>query len=292
MQQILKEIYYTKKNNYITAHFGDDNMFKDMVVLRGAGDIASGIAYRLYRSGFRVLMLETEKPLVVRRKVAFAQAVYEGNTEIEGIKAVKITGVKEINWCFDRGILPVLVDPECNVRSEIRTDIIVDAILAKKNLGTTIDMAPITIGVGPGFTAGKDVHAVVETNRGHNLGRVILAGTAEKDTGIPGNVCGYTYERVLRAPCSGIVSVNKEIGQSAKKGDIICMVDDLPVRAMINGVVRGLINNIDVTEGMKIGDIDPRGIKENCFTISDKARAVAGGVLEAILYLKWVKGIK
>lgn len=292
MQRILKEIYYTEKNNYITAHFGDDNLFKDMVVLRGAGDIASGIAYRLYRSGFRVLMLETEKPLVVRRKVAFAQAVYEGNAEIEGIKAVKIAGVKDINWCFDREILPVLVDPECNVRSEIGTDIIVDAILAKKNLGTTIDMAPITIGVGPGFTAGKDVHAVVETNRGHNLGRVILEGTAEKDTGIPGNVCGCTYERVLRAPCSGIVSVKKEIGQSVKKGDIICMVDDLPVRAMIDGVVRGLINNIYVTEGMKIGDIDPRGIKENCFTISDKARAVAGGVLEAILYLKWINGRK
>lgn len=267
-------------------------MFKDIVVLRGAGDIATGIAYRLYRSGFRVIMLETEKPLVVRRRVAFAQAVYDGAMEIEGIKAESITDLKEIYECFEKNILPVLVDPEYNTRSQIKADILVDATLAKKNLGTTIDMAPITIGVGPGFYAGKDVHAVVETNRGHNLGKVILEGAAEKDTGVPGSVCGYTYERVLRAPCSGRVSIRKEIGQLVKKDDTVCLVGSIPVKAKINGVVRGMISSIDVTEGMKIGDIDPRGIKENCFTISDKARAVAGGVLEAILYLKQIKDLK
>lgn len=267
-------------------------MFDDIVVLRGAGDIATGIAHRLFRSGFRVLMLETEQPLVVRRKVAFAQAVYDGSVEIEGVKAVCIESLKEIDKCFSRGILPVLVDPQCSIREEINADILVDAILAKKNLGTAMDMAHITIGVGPGFFAGKDVDAVVETNRGHNLGKVILEGTAEKDTGVPGNVCGYTYERVLRAPCSGRVSVKKEIGQTVEKGDIICMVGDLPVRAMIGGVLRGMINDINVTENMKIGDVDPRGIKENCFTISDKARSVAGGVLEAILYLKCLKSLK
>lgn len=264
---------------------------KDIVFIRGGGDIATGIAHKLYRCGFRVLVLEIEWPTVVRRKVSFAQAIFDGETVVEGVKAVKVINEEEIFMSWENDCIPVLIDSELNILEKIKPDILVDSILAKRNLGTNKRMAPITIGVGPGFKAGEDVHVVVETNRGHNLGKLIFDGFAEPNTKIPQEVMGYTSERVLRAPCDGIIKNVFDIGDYVSKGQIVAYVNGEPVKALINGVLRGLImNNSEVKKGLKIGDIDPRKIKEYCFTISDKARAVGGGVLEAILYLKTRRG--
>lgn len=259
----------------------------NIVVIRGAGDLATGIAYRLHKAGFRVLMLEIEKPLVIRRKVAFASAIFEDECTVEGVKAVKAKSPHNINLIWSQGLIPVLIDPEAKILPFIKPGILVDAILAKKNLGTNRNMAPITIGLGPGFNAGVDVDIVIETNRGHNLGKLIFSGYAEENTGIPGQVMGYARERVLYAPADGVIHNLSDIGEEVKKGQIISYVGDKPVSAAIDGVLRGLImNGMIVSAGLKIGDIDPRGIKEYCYTISDKARSLGGSVLEAIMFLR------
>ncbi|HYE81054.1 MAG TPA: selenium-dependent molybdenum cofactor biosynthesis protein YqeB [Clostridia bacterium] len=262
----------------------------DIVVVRGAGDIATGIAHRLWRCGFRVLMTEIGRPLVVRRFASFANAVLIGKAEVEGVCAVKADGIENIYEIWNDNNIPVLCDSECRVLEDLEPLAIVDAILAKRNLGTSVDMAPVTIGVGPGFEAGVDVNAVIETKRGHNLGKVIFEGQAEADTGIPGNIMGYSQERLLRAPVNGVIRNTLEIGDRVKQGDMIAQVAGEPVKSLIDGVVRGLIaDGTEVRKGLKIGDVDPRGIREYCFTISDKSRSVAGGVLEAVLYLRKVK---
>nr|WP_073089938.1 selenium-dependent molybdenum cofactor biosynthesis protein YqeB [Thermosyntropha lipolytica] len=262
-------------------------MANNKVVIRGAGDLATGIACRLHRSGFKVLMLELEKPLVIRRTVAFASAVWEKEYTVEGIKAVKAEQIEDIYHIWEKEVIPVMVDPEARILNFIKPGILVDAILAKKNLGTSRKMAPITIGLGPGFEAGVDVDVVIETKRGHNLGRLIFQGRAEENTGIPGEVMGYARERVLYAPADGVIHNILDIGEKVQKGQTIAYVDKEPVIASIDGVLRGLIRNeTQVSKGLKIGDIDPRGVKEYCFTISDKARALGGSVLEAILFLR------
>lgn len=262
----------------------------DIIVVRGAGDIASGIAYRLYKCGYRLIMTEIERPLVVRRSVAFANAIPEGKMEIEGVCAVKADEIEAVYRIWNDNNIPVLCDSKCRILDEIKPLAVIDAILAKRNTGTHMDMAKITIGVGPGFEAGADVDAVVETKRGHDLGKVIYKGFAEPDTGIPGSIMGYSQERLLRAPVSGTVKTVHEIGELVKRGEIVAFVGSEPVQAQLDGALRGLIaEGTEVPRGLKIGDVDPRGIKEYCFTISDKSRAVAGGVLEAILVLSRTK---
>jgi xanthine dehydrogenase accessory factor len=258
-----------------------------LIVVRGAGDLASGVINKLVKSGFQVVAVELEQPSVIRRTVAYANAMFEGTALIEGVEAVKAADIEEALAALNAGKVPVLADTSGWAISELHPKFVVDAIIAKKNLGTHIQMAPIVVGLGPGFTAGVDVHAVVETNRGHYLGRVILNGSAEPDTGKPGTVCGFSSERVVRAPVGGIIETAAEIGDDVRSGQTVATVEGVPVTVQISGVLRGLIHGgFYVTQGMKIGDVDPRGRKEYCFTISDKARAIAGGVLEALLYLQ------
>ena len=254
------------------------------ILIRGAGDLATGIAYRLYKSGFEVIMTETEVPLTVRRTVAFSRAVYEGKAQVEDTMAELINGPDRIDEVLGRGNMPVIVDPELKYLKEYRADVIVDAILAKKNLGTTIHDAEFVIGVGPGFTAGEDCHAVVETKRGHTLGRVIHEGSAIPNTGIPGVIGGYSIERIIRAVADGIYEPAVQIGDRVEKDDIVAYSGGKPVLALMGGVVRGMLQpGVSVKTGMKCGDIDARCEVEYCYTISDKARAIGGGVLEAIM---------
>jgi len=257
-----------------------------VVLIRGGGEMATGVAHRLHQSHFKICIIEIPHPLAVRREVTFSEAIYEGEKEVEGARAKLISNPEEIELGWKRGHIPILVDPDGKkTRNILKPDILIDAIMAKKNLGTQVSDAPLVIGLGPGFTAGKDVHIVIETNRGNNLGKMILNGTAEPDTGIPGEIGGYTIERLLRTMKKGIFHPQKSIGERVNKGSVVAVVDDFPVMAKISGVVRGLLREgAEVKKGMKVGDIDPRGKKEICFTISDKARAIGGGVLEAILY--------
>jgi xanthine dehydrogenase accessory factor len=257
-----------------------------IILIRGAGEMASGVAHRLHHSNFKICMTEIPHPLAVRREVAFCEAIYEGEKVVEGVRAKLISKPEEIDSIWKKRYIPILIDPDGKkTRDFLKPDVLVDAIMAKKNLGTQINDAPLVIGLGPGFTAGKDVHVVIETNRGNNLGKMILNGTAEPDTGIPGEVSGYTLERLLRTMKKGIFHPQKAIGERVNKGSVVAVVDDFPVIARISGVVRGLLREgVEVKKGMKVGDIDPRGKKEVCFNISDKARAIGGGVLEAILY--------
>lgn len=258
----------------------------DMIILRGGGDIATGIAHRLYQSGFHVVISEIEKPTAIRRRVSFCEAIYSGEIEVEGVKAVLSTK-GEVLENLKLGVLPVVIDENCSLAYDLKPLAVIDSILAKKNLGTKKDMAPITVGVGPGFSAGGDVDLVVETNRGHHLGKVIDKGKAMDNTGIPGTIQGYTAERVVRASAEGQVKNIKKIGDIVKADDILCTTGGVEVRANIDGVIRGLIKDgLEVEKGMKIGDIDPRAIVEYTYTISDKARAVGGGVLEAIMRLR------
>ncbi|GMQ59999.1 selenium-dependent molybdenum cofactor biosynthesis protein YqeB [Vallitalea sediminicola] len=262
-------------------------MIKDLVVVRGGGDIASGTIHRLTKCGFKVVVLEINEPTVIRRTVSFADAIYDNEITIENIKAVRVNDINEVKNNLNDNIIPVLVDESAKSIDHLKPEIVIDGILAKKNLGTKMDMAPIVIGLGPGFTADEDVHAVIETNRGHDLGKVIYNGMAQKNTGIPGNIDGFSRERIIRSPKIGIVNTTADIGDIVKKGECVGYVNDSPVLAPISGVIRGLIKSgIHVTENFKIGDVDPRGKVSNCFTISDKARAVGGGVLEAILTLR------
>jgi xanthine dehydrogenase accessory factor len=253
--------------------------------IKGAGEMASAIACRLYMANIRkVFMMEIPCPLAVRRGVCFCEAVYEKSKTVEGVEATKVDRVDDVAQIWDEEKIAVLVDPEWISREKLQPDVILDAILAKKNLGTTRKEAGLVIGLGPGFVAGSDVHMVIETNRGHNLGRIITSGVAEADTGVPGDIDGYTEERVIRAPAGGMFQAGKVIGDAVKKGEVVGEVTGTEIRTRIDGVIRGLIrSDIKVTQGMKIGDIDPRGDRNHCYTISDKARAIAGSALEAIL---------
>lgn len=259
---------------------------KKLVMIRGAGDIATGVAIRLHNAGFKVVLTESPKPTVIRRTVSFAQCLFDGNVTVEGITASKATCCSTIHSILDLGMIPVLADEECCNVNKLRPRFVVDAILAKRNLGTTKDLAPHTIALGPGFMAGVDCHAVIETNRGHDLGRIIYNGETTPNTGIPGNIGGFTHQRVLRAPNPGVMHCHVKLGDIVKEGDLIAQIDDTPVNAPLAGMVRGLLNEgLEVTEGFKIGDIDPRGDEADYLTVSDKARAIGGSVLEAMLYL-------
>jgi xanthine dehydrogenase accessory factor len=256
-----------------------------IVVIKGAGEMASAVAWRLYMANIRqILMLETSSPLAVRRAVSFCEAVHDGHQIVEGVKAKRADSSDDIRTCWKKESVAVCIDPEWKLLAKFRPDVVIDAILAKKNLGTAMVEAPLVIGLGPGFAAGQDVHLVIETNRGHHLGRIITEGRAEPNTAVPGSINGYTQERVLRAPCEGEFKAAYSIGDSVKKGELIGTVAADPVRAQIDGVLRGLIRSFThVRAGLKIGDIDPRGDARYCHTISDKARAISGSVLEAIL---------
>ena len=261
-----------------------------LVLIKGAGDLASGVALRLHRCGFQVVMTEIERPLTVRRSVAFAQAIFDGATHVEEVEARRTTpGGISAELSAQR--IPILVDGAANVRVDLQPDILVDAIMAKRNLGTQIDDAPLVIALGPDFIAGVDCHAVIETQRGHNLGRVLWQGSAEPDTGRPGRLPGLPQklDRVLRAPCPGYVHPHHAIGDRIESGSVIATVatpsgKTAPVNAPFTGVLRGLIHeSVTVSQAMKIGDLDPRIDPSYCFTVSDKSMAIAGGVLEAIL---------
>ena len=256
-----------------------------IVLIKGAGEIASAVAWRIYMSNMRrILMLETDSPLAVRRKVSFCEAVHEGRQSVEGVEAIRVDDDEAARQAWAQGEIAVAVDPQWKRLGQARPDVVVDAILAKKNLGTRMHEASLVIGLGPGFTAGEDVHLAIETNRGHNLGKIITRGSAEPNTGIPGLIAGHTEQRVLRAPCSGEFYTRCSIGHAVKNGDTIGTVAGQTVVAHLDGILRGLIRSPRAVErGLKIGDIDPRGIVDYCYTISDKARAVAGSVLEAIL---------
>lgn len=265
----------------------------DIVVVRGGGDIASGAIQKLYRSGFKVLVLETETPSAIRRKVAFCETVYEKEIEIEGIKARLVDNDEEIQDCWDSDIVPVMIDSRGKVIERLKPLAVVDGILAKQNFGTKRSMAPITIALGPGFSAPEDVDIVIETMRGHNLGRIIEEGRASENTGVPGIIAGVGIERVIYSDYSGVITNIEKIGNVVEKGDVIAVVGDNEIYASISGVLRGIIRDgYKVKKGLKIADIDPRiSEKDNCFTISDKARNIGGAVLESILYLKKKKGI-
>lgn len=254
------------------------------VMVRGGGDLASGVIFRLHRSGFKVFFTELPNPLSVRRKVSFSEAVYDGTAVVEGIEAVLVKDPSQVKRLWKEGKVPCFVDESGSIRGLIRPHVLVDATMAKKNLGTSIYDADLTIALGPGFEAGKDVHLVIETKRGQTLGRVIERGFAIPDTGEPEAVMGYTHERVIRANRDGIWEATRDIGDVVKKEEIVGQIGGVPVLASISGVIRGLIRpGIQVKKGMKIGDIDPRGVVEYAFTISDKALAVGGGVIEAIM---------
>jgi xanthine dehydrogenase accessory factor len=256
-----------------------------LVVVKGGGDLGTGVAWRLHRCGFRVLVTETARPTVIRRAVSFASAVYDGAATVDGVTARLAADDAGVAAAWAAGEVGVLVDSEGAVIQRLQPDAVVDAILAKRNTGTRIGDAAVVVALGPGFTAGADCHAVVETNRGHNLGRVLLEGSAEPNTGVPGTVGGESGRRVLRAPQEGVFRAERAIGDLVQAGDVVARVDDAPVRSQLDGVVRGLLHDgLPTHSGMKVGDVDPRGIASHCFTISDKALAIGGGVVEAILY--------
>lgn len=257
-----------------------------LVVIRGAGDLATGIALRLRRAHIRVVMTDIERPTAIRRTVCFSQAIVHGETTVEDITARRAETLEQALALLENGVIPVLADPEGACIPVLKPDAVVDAILAKKNLGTKIADAPVVIGVGPGFTAGQDCHAVVETMRGHYLGRVIHEGGAIPNTGIPGLIGGFAGERVLRAPADGVFHQMLDIGAQVKMGDVAATVNGEPMVCTLDGVLRGILaDGTPVHKGMKSGDIDPRCEIKHCYCASDKALAVGGGVLEAILNL-------
>lgn len=263
----------------------DENVLASVIVVRGGGDLASGVIHRLHRCGYRVLILESEKPSAIRRMVSFCEAVYDGEAFVEGVLSHRVESLEECEAVWEAGEIPLLVDPACDCLKKQRPAALVDAILAKKNLGTTSAMAPLTIALGPGFEAGEDVDYVVETMRGHNLGRIIEEGCALPNTGVPGMVGGVSRERVIHSPASGIIRNKAGIADLVEKGSVIAYVGETPVKATIAGVLRGIIRDgYQVGTGMKIADIDPRAEeKQNCYSISDKARCIAGSVVEILL---------
>lgn len=271
---------------------------KILIICRGGGDLATGIVHRLFRAGFPVLVLETDSPAAIRRQVSFSEAVYDRMATVEGVTAERIASADRasVDHVLEAGRVPLLVDPEGNSIAQLKPDIVVDAIIAKKNLGTAKEMAPLVIGIGPGFTAGEDVDLVVESMRGHNLARIFTTGSALPNTGIPGNIGGFTKERVLHAEAAGYMKNIRQIGDIVEKGEEIARIYEkmteegifsgsyVSVEASISGIIRGLIREgYHFQKGFKIADIDPRESElANCFTISDKARSIGGSVLEAV----------
>jgi xanthine dehydrogenase accessory factor len=253
------------------------------IVIKGAGEMASGIAHALFKAGMtRICMIEIENPLCVRRAVSFCEALFEQQVEVEGVVGTLVRDEAGLAEAWERNQIGVIADPEWKMIASLKPDVVVDAILAKKNLGTNKNEAPVVIAVGPGFSAPDIVDAVIESNRGPNLGRPIYCGSGEPYTGIPASRAGFSWERVLRAPNAGMVRLVKSIGDPVKAGDIVLYVGNTPVRAAIDGYTRGLIREIEVAENEKIGDIEPGSEPSSCRTISDKARAIGAGVLEAI----------
>lgn len=271
------------------------SLFNDeLVIVRGAGDLATGIVYSLYKAHFKVIVLETQYPSSIRRRVALSEAVYDGESKVEDIESVLVKSYEEaLNIIANQNYkkIPILIDPNCDILKKIKPTFLIDAIIAKKNLGTNKSMAKYTIALGPGFTAGKDCDIVIETMRGHNLGRMYLEGEAIPNTGIPGNIGGKEAERVIHASSDGIIENVKNIGDFVKEKEVIAYINNnnekIEVLATFDGLLRGIIKDgFKVHKGLKIADIDPRKSEyDNCFTISDKARNLGGSVLTAMMYL-------
>ena len=266
----------------------------DLIVVRGGGDLATGVVHRLWSAGLRVLVLETSHPAAIRRQVSLCEAVYEGETAVEGMRGIRVETLADADAVWAQNAVPILIDPTGACLPQARPAVLVDAIIAKKNLGTTREMAPLTIALGPGFVAGQDVDAVVETKRGHRLGRIIREGSAIPNTGIPGVIGGYGAERVIHAQAGGVFMNVRKIGDLVEKGEVIATIrtpegKDIPVTAQISGILRGLLRSgYPVTPGFKIADIDPRREElSNCFLISDKSRCIAGSVLELVCAQVW-----
>lgn len=264
-----------------------------VVAVRGGGDLATGVIQKLWRAGFAVLILETPVPLAIRRTVALCTAVKESTYTVEDVTAVRVNTANECSGVWASGRVPLLVDPKADCLPQLQPGILVDAIIAKRNIGTNRQMAPLTIGLGPGFCARQDVDVVVETMRGHNLGRLILEGSALANTGIPGELGGKSAERVVHAPFGGIVRHKHTIGDVVNKEDILFYIDENPVFSPLTGTLRGLIaEGISIPKGLKCADVDPRPAKDvDCYSISDKARCLGGAVLEACLWLGRIKNI-
>lgn len=266
----------------------------DLIVVRGGGDLATGTIHRLWSAGLRVLVLEAEHPAAIRRQVSLCEAVYEGETTVEGLRAVRVESLEAAEAVWAENAVPVLVDPKGSCLKQARPAVLIDAIIAKKNLGTTREMAPLTIALGPGFVAGQDVDVVVETKRGHKLGRIIREGAAAPNSGVPGIIGGYGAERVIHAPEAGIFRNRHAIADLVTAGETIAVIEmpdgnTVPVTAQIDGILRGLLRDgYPVTRGFKVADVDPRRSElENCFLISDKARCIAGSVLELVAAELW-----
>jgi len=267
-----------------------EDILKNLIVVRGGGDIATGTIYKLVKCNYPVIILETPNPTAIRRSVAFSEAVYEKVTKVEDVECHLVESYEMALDFLEEGKLPILVDPQCKILEKIRPHILIDGILAKKNLGTEKNMGDFTIALGPGFEAGKDIDLVIETMRGHNLGRLIYEGFPKENTGVPGNIGGYTRERVVYSPINGILKSIKKIGDIVEKEQIIATIqqekgENIEILSPIKGLLRGIIHdNFQVKKGLKIADIDPREEeRNNSFTISDKARCIAGGVLEGII---------
>lgn len=253
------------------------------ILVRGAGDIATGVIIKLHNAGYDVIATDLAFPTQIRRSVSFAEAIYEGECIVEGVRAVRISEPEERFAAFDEGAVPVIADPSLSCLESVRPQVVVDAILAKRNIGTSRNMAPLVIGLGPGFEAGCDVDLVIETMRGHELGRIIREGSARPNTGIPGIIAGYGSERVVRSPSDGIFHPVRTFGDIVSSGDIIAYVGNEPVRSEIDGMVRGMLHEgLEVSVGFKVADVDPRGEGVDYTHVSDKARCIAGGVLEAV----------
>jgi selenium-dependent molybdenum hydroxylase system protein, YqeB family len=255
---------------------------RPLALIKGAGDLATGVALRLQRSGFAVVMTEIARPTVVRRTVAFAEAVYEGRTVVEGIEGVRVEDAGGVEDALARMAVPVVIDPAGSILLWLDPRVVVDAIVAKRNLGTRITDASVVIALGPGFLAGHDAHAVIETMRGHSLGRVIIEGAALPNTGAPAELGGVSADRVIRSPATGVFRGARQIGDHVGVDEIVGYVGEVAVRSRLEGVLRGLLHpGLEVTEGFKLGDVDHRAGREECYLVSDKAMAIAGGVLEA-----------
>jgi xanthine dehydrogenase accessory factor len=264
-----------------------------MAVMRGGGDLATGVAQKLWRAGFKLAILELARPTTVRRTVALSSAMFENVARVEDLTARKTDDPSQCQALWDRGEIPILEDPRCEILSQLHPAILVDATVAKRNLGTSRDMAPVTVALGPGFTAPAEVDVVVETMRGHDLGRLITDGEAFPNTGVPGMLGGKAEERVIHAPQGGTVRHCHAIGDLVSRGETIFFIDDVPVPSKLDGVLRGLIaEGLRAHQGMKCADVDPRPeAARSCFTISDKARCLGGAVLEACFYFGRKKGI-
>jgi xanthine dehydrogenase accessory factor len=257
-------------------------------LVRGGGDLATGVIYRLHRAGFPIVVLELEYPRVVRRAVSAAEAIYCGRHVVEGMVVQRVESVNDIANCLAAGNVPILVDPQAECLKELHPMLLVDGTMRKQNIDSQLESAELVIGLGPGFTVGENCHVVVETNRGHNLGRVYWSGHAESDTGVPEAVSGFDVERVLRAPVAGKVQARCEIGETLQTGDLIAAIEHQSIVAPFAGVLRGIIHSgVEVAAHEKIGDLDPRNNREYCFLISDKSLAIGGGVLEALLF--WLR---